>query len=190
MYQKCWKWQNKVHPLKISEEALRTPMSHQEAIKDKEYEASQMKESVFPPTSPGKVSSQNPFEVLPPDVLYSISGKSPVESSLNVKTKKNAPSAIVHQGEGEGSCDTRAVLKLANTKEKAEFFPAHQSSNRVGRMKIKSSKDIDGRATKRGKQSGNRKAAKIQLEKMREIYIRCMGLSLVCVALSTVFCIV
>lgn len=190
MYQKRWKQQNKVHPLEISEETLRTPMSHQETINDKEHEASQMKESVFPPTSPGKVPSQKPFEVLPPDVLCSMSGKSPVESRVNVKTKKNAPSAIIHQGEGEGSYDTQAVLKLGNTKEKTEFFPAHQSSNRVGQVKIKSYKDIDGRATKRGRQSGGHKAAKIQLEKIREIYIRCMGLSLVCAALSTVLFIV
>ena len=187
MYRKRWKLQNKVHPLEISKETLRTPVSHREAINDKEYEASYMKESVFPPTSPGKVSSQKPFGVLPPDVLCSMSGKSPIESSVSVKAKKNAPPAVIHQGEGgEGPCDTRAVLKPGNTKEKTEFLPAHQSSNRVGHMKTKSSRDIDGRATKRGKRSGDRKAAKTQLEKMREVYIGCMGLSLVFVALSTV----
>jgi F-box protein 34 len=98
-----------------------------------------------------------------------MSGKSPVENSLNVKTKKNAPSATIHQGEEEGPLDIWAVVKPGNTKEKIAFFAAHQCSNRIGSMKIKSSWDIDGRATKRRKKSGDLKKAKIQLERMREV---------------------
>ncbi|XP_039722470.1 F-box only protein 34 [Pteropus medius] len=165
-----WKLQKKARPLEISTETLRTPMSHQEAINDEKCRASYMKPGVFPSTSPGKASSRKPFGILSPNVLCSMSGKSPVESSLNVKTKKNAPSATIHQGEeGEGPLDIWAVVKPGNTKEKIAFFAAHQCSNRIGSMKIKSSWDIDGRATKRRKKSGDLKKAKIQLERMREV---------------------
>lgn len=169
-----WKLQKKARPLEISKETLRTPMSHQEAINDEKCRASYMKPGVFPSTSPGKASSRQPFGILSPNVLCSMSGKSPVESSLNVKTKKNAPSATIHQGEeGEGPLDIWAVVKPGNTKEKIAFFAAHQCSNRIGSMKIKSSWDIDGRATKRRKKSGDLKKAKIQLERMREVNSRC-----------------
>ncbi|KAK2498012.1 hypothetical protein MC885_009277 [Smutsia gigantea] len=103
-----------------------------------------------------------------------MSGKSPVESSLNVKTKKNAPPATIHQGEGgEGPLDIWAVVKPGNTKEKIAFFAAHQCSSRIGSMKIKSLWDIDGRATKRRKKSGDLKKVKIQLERMRDVNSRC-----------------
>lgn len=149
-------------------------MSHREAINDEKCRASHMKPGVFPSTSPGKASSRKPFGILSPNVLCSMSGKSPVESSLNVKTKKNAPSATIHQGEeGEGPLDIWAVVKPGNTKEKIAFFAAHQCSNRIGSMKIKSSWDIDGRATKRRKKSGDLKKATIQLERMREVNSRC-----------------
>lgn len=149
-------------------------MSHQEAINDEKCRASYMKPGVFPSISPGKASSRKPFGILSPNVLCSMSGKSPVESSLNVKTKKNAPSATIHQGEeGEGPLDIWAVVKPGNTKEKIAFFAAHQCSNRIGSMKIKSSWDIDGRATKRRKKSGDLKKAKVQLERMREVNSRC-----------------
>lgn len=169
-----WKLQKKARPLEISKETLRTPMSHREAINDEKCRASHMKPGVFPSTSPGKASSRKPFGILSPNVLCSMSGKSPVESSLNVKTKKNAPSATIHQGEeGEGPLDIWAVVKPGNTKEKIAFFAAHQCSNRIGSMKIKSSWDIDGRATKRRKKSGDLKKATIQLERMREVNSRC-----------------
>ncbi|XP_044773915.1 F-box only protein 34 isoform X1 [Neomonachus schauinslandi] len=169
-----WKLQKKVRPLEISKETLRTPMSHQEAIDDEKCKAGYVKPSVFPSPSLGKASSRKPFGILSPNVLCSMSGKSPIESSLNVKTKKNAPSATIHQGEeGEGPLDIWAVVKPGNTKEKIAFFAAHQCSNRIGSMKIKSSWDIDGRATKRRKKSGDLKKAKIQLERMREVNSRC-----------------
>lgn len=169
-----WKLQKKVQPLEISKEPLRTPMSHQEAINDEKCKASYMKPSVLPSTPPDQPSSRKPFGILSPNVLCSMSGKSPTESSLNVKTKKNAPSATIHQGEeGDGPLDIWAVVKPGNTKEKIAFFAAHQCSNRVGSMKIKSSWDIDGRATKRRKKSGDLKKAKIQLERMKEVNSRC-----------------
>lgn len=55
-----------------------------------------------------------------------MSGKSTIESSSNVKTKKNAPSATTHQGEEkEGPFDIWAVVELGNTKEKITFFADH-----------------------------------------------------------------
>ncbi|XP_057589350.1 F-box only protein 34 [Hippopotamus amphibius kiboko] len=169
-----WKLQKKVQPLEISKETLRTPMSHQQAVNDEKCKASYMKLSVFPSASLGKASSQKPLGILSPNVLCSMSGKSPEESTLNVKTKKHAPSATIHQGEeGEGPLDIWAVVKPGNTKEKIAFFAAHQCSNRIGSMKIKSSWDIDGRATKRRKKSGDLKKAKIQLERMKEVNSRC-----------------
>ncbi|KAL2789907.1 F-box only protein 34 [Daubentonia madagascariensis] len=168
-----WKLQKKECPLEVSRETLRTPMSHQKAISDEKCRASYMKPSVFPSVSLGKASSQKPFGILSPNVLCSMSGKSPIESSLNVKTRKNAPSATIHQGEEEGPLDIWAVVKPGNTKEKIAFFAAHQCTNRIGSMKIKSSWDIDGRATKRRKKSGDLKKAKIQLERMREVNSRC-----------------
>ncbi|XP_054423507.1 F-box only protein 34 [Pteronotus mesoamericanus] len=169
-----WNLQKKAQPLEISKETLKTPMSHQEPISDEKCKAISMKSSVFPSTPPGKASSRKPFGILSPNVLCSMSGKSPVESSLNVKTNKNAPPATIHQGEeGEGPLDIWAVVKPGNTKEKIAFFAAHQCSNRVGSMKIKSSWDIDGRATKRRKKSGDLKGAKTQLERMREVNSRC-----------------
>ncbi|XP_016053641.1 PREDICTED: F-box only protein 34 [Miniopterus natalensis] len=168
-----WNLQKKAQPLEISKETLRTPMSHQEAINEEKCKVSYMKSSVFPSTSPGKASSRKPFGVLSPNVLCSMSGKSPAESSWNVKTKKNTASATIHQGEeGDGPLDIWAVVKPGNTKEKIAFFAAHQCSSRVGSMKIKSSWDIDGRATKRRKKSGDLKEAKIQLERMREVNSR------------------
>ncbi|XP_034504360.1 F-box only protein 34 isoform X2 [Ailuropoda melanoleuca] len=169
-----WKLQKKVPPLEISKETLRTPVSHQEAINDEECKAGYMRPSVFPSPSLGKASSRKPFGILSPNVLCSMSGKSPVESSLSVKTKKNAPSATIHQGEErEGPLDIWAVVKPGNTKEKIAFFAAQQCSNSIGSMKIKSSWDIDGRATKRRKKSGDLKKAKIQIERMREVNSRC-----------------
>ncbi|XP_040497794.1 F-box only protein 34 isoform X1 [Ursus maritimus] len=169
-----WKLPKKVRPLEISKETLRTPVSHQEAINDEECKASYMRPRVFPSPSLGKASSRKPCGILSPNVLCSMSGKSPVESSLSVKTKKNAPSATIHQGEeGEGPLDIWAVVKPGNTKEKIAFFAAHQCSNRIGSMKVKSSWDIDGRAIKRRKKSGDLKKAKIQLERMREVNSRC-----------------
>lgn len=168
-----WKLQKKVQPLEASKETRRTT-SHQQALNDEKCKASYMKPSVFPSTTPGKTSSRKPFGILSPNVLCSMSGKSPIESSLNIKSKKNAPSATIHQGEeGEGPLDIWAVVKPGNTKEKIAFFAAHQCSNRIGSMKIKSSWDIDGRATKRRKKSGDLKKAKIQLERMREVNSRC-----------------
>ncbi|XP_064148579.1 F-box only protein 34 [Loxodonta africana] len=169
-----WKLQKKELPLEISKETPRMPMSHQRAINDETCRASYVKPSVFPSASLGKVSSRKPFGIISPNVLCSMSGKSPVESSLSLKTKKNVPSATIHQGEeGEGPLDIWAVVKPGNTKEKIAFFAAHQCSNRIGSMKIKSSWDIDGRATKRRKKSGDLKKAKIQLERMREVNSRC-----------------
>lgn len=102
-----------------------------------------------------------------------MSGKSPIEGSWNVKAKKNVSAATIHQGDGEVPLDIWAVVKPGNTKEKIAFFAAHQCSNRVGAMKIKSTWDIDGRAIKRRKKSGDPKKAKIQLENLREVSSRC-----------------
>nr|XP_045011003.1 F-box only protein 34 isoform X1 [Jaculus jaculus]XP_045011005.1 F-box only protein 34 isoform X1 [Jaculus jaculus] len=168
-----WKVQKKEGPLEVSRDTLRTPMSQQETVNDEKDKASHMKPALFPSASLVKASSRKPFGVLSPNVLCNMSGKSPVESSLNVKAKKNAPSATIHQGEEEGPLDIWAVVKPGNTKEKIAFFAAHQCSSRLGSMKIKSSWDIDGRATKRRKKSGDLKKAKIQLERMREMNGRC-----------------
>ncbi|XP_023559030.1 F-box only protein 34 [Octodon degus] len=102
-----------------------------------------------------------------------MSGKSPIEGSWNVKARKNVSAATIHQGEGEGPLDIWAVVKPGNTKEKIAFFAAHQCSNRVGAMKIKSTWDIDGRAIKRRKKSGDLGKGKIQLENLREVNNRC-----------------
>ncbi|XP_008837758.1 F-box only protein 34 [Nannospalax galili] len=168
-----WKLQKKECPLEGSRDTLRTPMSHRKAVNDEKGKANYMKPTVFPSASLVKASSRKPFGVLSPNVLCNMSGKSSAESSLNVKAKKNVPSATIHQGEEEGPLDIWAVVKPGNTKEKIAFFAAHQYSNRIGSMKIKSSWDIDGRATKRRKKSGDLKKAKVQLEKMRELNSRC-----------------
>ncbi|XP_007946556.1 F-box only protein 34 [Orycteropus afer afer] len=165
-----WKPQKKEQPL----ETPKTPMSHQRVVNGETCRTSYMKPSVFPSASLGKALSRKPFGILSPNVLCSMSGKSPVESSLSIKTKKNVPPATIHQGEeGEGPLDIWTVVKPGNTKEKIAFFAAHQCSTRIGSMKIKSSWDIDGRATKRRKKSGDLKKAKIQLERMREVNSRC-----------------
>ncbi|XP_073924039.1 F-box only protein 34 isoform X2 [Castor canadensis] len=164
-----WKLQKRESSLEVNRDTLRTPVSHQKAVSDETGTVVYMKPGVFPSTSLVRASSRKPFGILSPNVLCSMSGKSPVENSLNVKTKKNAPSATIHQGEEEGPLDIWAVVKPGNTKEKIAFFAAHQCSNRIGSMKIKSSWDIDGRATKRRKKSGDLKKAKIQLERMREV---------------------
>ncbi|XP_004472841.2 F-box only protein 34 isoform X2 [Dasypus novemcinctus] len=169
-----WKLQKKGRPLETSKETLRTSMSYHKGIKDEKCKANYMKPSVFSSPSLSKASSRKPFGIISPNVLCSMSGKSPIESSLSVKTKKNAPPATIHQGEeGEGPLDIWAVVKPGNTKEKIAFFAAHQCSNRIGSMKIKSSWDIDGRATKRRKKSGDLKKANIQLERMKEVNSRC-----------------
>ncbi|XP_054988404.1 F-box only protein 34 isoform X2 [Sorex araneus] len=170
-----WKLQKKVRPLEISKETSRSLTNYPKGLHDEKCKAGYMKPSVFSSTSTlGKASSRKPFGVLSPNVLCSMSGKSPVESSLNVKTKKNVPSTTIHQGEeGEGPLDIWAVVKPGNTKEKIAFFAAHQCSNRIGSMKIKSSWDIDGRATKRRKKSGDPKKVKTQFERMREVSSRC-----------------
>lgn len=167
-----WKLQKKERPLEISRDTLRTPMSHGKANGDVKARASYMKPTVLPSASLVKASSRKPFGILSPNVLCSMSGKSPVENSLNVKAKKNVLSAAVHQSE-EGLPGTWAIVKPGNTKEKIAFFAAHQYSNRIGSMKIKSSWDIDGRATKRRKKSGELKKAKLQLEMMRDINSQC-----------------
>ncbi|XP_069845810.1 F-box only protein 34 [Dipodomys merriami] len=169
-----WKLQKKERPLEVSRDTLRTPLSHQKAANDEKDKGGYMKPGVFPSASLGKASFRTPFGVLSPNVLCSMSGKNPVENSLNIKPRKNAPSATIHQGEGgEGPLDIWAVVKPGNTKEKIAFFAAHQYSNRTGSMKIKSSWDIDGRATKRRKKSGDLKKAKIQLERMRDVNSKC-----------------
>ncbi|XP_034354787.1 F-box only protein 34 isoform X2 [Arvicanthis niloticus] len=167
-----WKLQKKERPLEISRDTLRAPMSHGNSDNDAKGRANYMKPTVFPSASFVKASSRKPFGILSPNVLCSMSGKSPVENSLNVKAKKNVPSAAVHQSE-EGLPGSWAIVKPGNTKEKIAFFAAHQCSNRIGSMKIKSSWDIDGRATKRRKKSGDLKKAKLQLEMMREINSQC-----------------
>jgi F-box protein 34 len=152
-------------PLEISRNTLRTPMSHGKAKGDVKARASYKKPTVLPSASLVKASSRKPFGILSPNVLCSMSGESPVENSLNVKAKKNVLSAAVHQRE-EGLPGTWAIVKPGKTKEKTAFFAAHQDSNRIGSMKIKSSWDIDGRATKRRKKSGDLKKAKLQLERI------------------------
>ncbi|XP_051833665.1 F-box only protein 34 [Antechinus flavipes] len=100
--------------------------------------------------------------------MCNMSGKGPAES-LNVKDKNNTPSMTVQQvEEGEEPLCIWAVVKPGNTKEKIAFFAAHQCSNRTGSMKIKSTWDIDGRATKRRKKSVDLKKVKVQLERMKE----------------------
>lgn len=167
-----WKLQKKERPLEIGRDTLRRPVSHGNTDSDAKGRANCMKPTSFPPASPVKASSRKPFGILSPNVLCSMSGKSPVENSLNVKATRNAPSAAVHQTE-EGLPGSWAIVKPGNTKEKIAFFAAHQCSNRIGSMKIKSSWDIDGRATKRRKKSGELKKAKLQLEMMREINSQC-----------------
>ncbi|XP_016283504.2 F-box only protein 34 [Monodelphis domestica] len=104
--------------------------------------------------------------------MCNMSGKGPAES-LSVKDKTNTPTMAIHQGEEEeGPLCMWAVVKPGNTKEKIAFFAAHQCSNRTGSMKIKSTWDIDGRATKRRKKSVDLKKVKIQLERMKETNIR------------------
>ncbi|XP_070450096.1 F-box only protein 34 isoform X2 [Equus przewalskii] len=171
-----WKLQKKVRPLETSRETLRTPLSPQEAINGETCKASYVKPSVFPSAFLGKASSRKPSGILSPNVLCRMSGQSPLESSLNVQTEKNAPSAVTRQGEeGDGPLDIWAVVKPGNTKEKVAFFAAHQCSSRIGSMKIKSSWDIDGRATKRRKKSGDLAflKANIQLQRTREVSSRC-----------------
>lgn len=168
-----WRLQKKEHPLEVSRDTLRTPMSHQNTVSDEKGKASYMKPPVFPSASFVKAASRKPFGILSPNVLCSMSGKNPVENSLNVKVKKNVPPATVQQSEEEGLPGSWAIVKPGNTKEKIAFFAAHQCSNRIGSMKIKSSWDIDGRATKRRKKSGDLKKAKVQLEMMREINSQC-----------------
>lgn len=167
-----WKLQKKERPLEISRGTPRPPMSHGNTDSDEKGRVNYMKPTVLPSASLVKASARKPFGILSPNVLCSMSGKSPVENSLNVKAKKNVPSAAVHQSE-EGLPGSWAIVKPGNTKEKIAFFAAHQCSNRIGSMKIKSSWDIDGRATKRRKKSGDLKKAKLQLEMMREINSQC-----------------
>ncbi|XP_076400972.1 F-box only protein 34 isoform X4 [Peromyscus maniculatus bairdii] len=170
-----WKLQKREHPLEVSKDTLlRTPVSHPNSVSDEKGKANYMKPTVFPSASLGKATSRKPFGILSPNVLCSMSGKRPVENSLNVKAKKNVPSATVHQSEEEGLPGSWAIVKPGNTKEKIAFFAAHQCSSRmIGPMKIKSSWDIDGRATKRRKKSGDLKRAKVHLERMREINGQC-----------------
>uniref|UniRef100_A0A8C2WDM3 F-box protein 34 n=2 Tax=Chinchilla lanigera TaxID=34839 RepID=A0A8C2WDM3_CHILA len=148
-------------------------MSFQRAVNDEKGKARYVKPGLFPSSFVIKASSRKPFGILSPNVLCNMSGKSPVESSWNVRAKKNVPAATIHQGEGEGPLDIWAVVKPGNTKEKIAFFAAHQCSSRIGAMKIKSTWDIDGRAIKRRKKSGDLKKAKIQLENVREVSSRC-----------------
>lgn len=145
------------------------PTSRRKAVHEAPA-ASCMSPVCLPSASLAEASSREAFRILSPDVLCSMSGKGPLESSLKVTAKKNATSATIHQGEdGGGPLDIWAVVKPGNTKEKIAFFAAHQCSSRIGSMKIKSSWDIDGRATKRRKKSGDLKKAKIQLERMRDV---------------------
>ncbi|KAL1781131.1 F-box only protein 34 [Sigmodon hispidus] len=158
---------------KLQKDTLRTPVSHKNAVSEEQGRANFMKIPGFPSASLVKATSRKPFGILSPNVLCSMSGKSPVENSLNVKAKKNVPPATIHQSEEEGLRDSWAIVKPGNTKEKIAFFAAHQCSNRIGSMKIKSSWDIDGRATKRRKKSGDLKKAKVQLERMRGVNSQC-----------------
>lgn len=167
-----WKLQKKEHTLEVSRDTLGTPMSHQNAVSDGKGNTNYMKAAVFPPASLVKAAARKPLGILSPNVLCSMSGKSPVENSLHVTAKKNVPPATAHQGE-EGVPGSWTIVKPGNTKEKIAFFAAHQCSNRIGSMKIKSSWDIDGRATKRRKKSGALKKAKVQLEMTRELSIPC-----------------
>lgn len=166
-----WKLQKRECPLEVSKDPLKTPVSPQNAVRDEKGKASYMKPTVFPSASLVKASCRKPFGILSPNVVCSMSGKSPVENSLNVN-RKNAPSAAAQQS-GEGLPGSWTIVKPGNTKEKIAFFAAHQCSNRIGSMKIKSSWDIDGRATKRRKKSGDLKKAKVQLERMRETNSQC-----------------
>ncbi|XP_008050690.1 F-box only protein 34 [Carlito syrichta] len=168
-----WKLQREECPLDVSRETLRTPVSHQKALSDAECAARNVKPAVSPSASLGKASSWRPLEILSPNVLCSMSGKSPVESSWSVKAKKNAQPATIHQGEGEGLLDIWAVVRPGNTKEKIAFFAAHQCGSRIGPMKSKSSWDIDGRASKRRKKSGDLRQAKTQLERMKDVGSSC-----------------
>ncbi|XP_052047634.1 F-box only protein 34 [Apodemus sylvaticus] len=168
-----WKLQKKERPLEINRDTLSPPMSRGDAAdSDGKGGANYVRPTDLPSASLVKASSRKPFGILSPNVLCSMSGKSPVENSLNVKAKKNVPSAAVPQSE-EGLPGSWAIVKPGNTKEKIAFFASHQCSNRIGSMKIKSSWDIDGRATKRRKKSGDLKKAKLQLEMMRELNSQC-----------------
>lgn len=102
-----------------------------------------------------------------------MSGKSFVESSLNVKIKKNVLFVMIYQGEEEGLFDIWVVVKFGNIKEKIVFFVVYQCSNRIGFMKIKSFWDIDGRVIKRRKKLGDFKKVKVQVERMKEVNSRC-----------------
>ncbi|XP_036590878.1 F-box only protein 34 [Trichosurus vulpecula] len=104
--------------------------------------------------------------------MCNTNGKGPAES-LSVKDKNNTPPMAVQQTEeGEEPLCIWAVVKPGNTKEKIAFFAAHQCSNRTGSMKIKSTWDIDERATKRRKKSVDLEKVKIQLERMKESNVR------------------
>ncbi|XP_074091971.1 F-box only protein 34 [Macrotis lagotis] len=108
----------------------------------------------------------NPSGIPSSNIMCNMSGKSPAES-LSVKDK-NTPPMTIQQGEEEEPLCIWAVVKPGNTKEKIAFFAAHQCSNRPGSMKIKSTWDIDGRATKRRKKSVDLNKVKMQLERMKE----------------------
>lgn len=62
---------------------------------------------------------------------------------------------------GEGPLECHSLAKPRNTKEKVAFFAAHQGRNRIGSMETKGSWDVDGRATQRGRRSGDHKEARI-----------------------------
>ncbi|XP_004699036.1 F-box only protein 34 [Echinops telfairi] len=169
-----WQLQKEARSLDITQETWPLPMRHPRAVNEEACGASLLTPSIFPSASCGKASSRQPFGIISPNVLCSMSGKSPAESSLSLKAKKHVPSATIHQGEdGDGPLDIWAVVKPGNTKEKIAFFAAHQGSTRIGSMKIKSSWDLEGRATKRRKRSGDLRKAKVQLERMREVNSRC-----------------
>ncbi|XP_068947861.1 F-box only protein 34 [Petaurus breviceps papuanus] len=104
--------------------------------------------------------------------MCNMSGKGPAES-LSVKDKNITPPMAIHhvEDDDEPLCPW-AVVKPGNTKEKIAFFAAHQCSSRTGSMKIKSTWDIDERATKRRKKSVDLKKVKMQLERMKESNIR------------------
>ncbi|XP_075387236.1 F-box only protein 34 [Tenrec ecaudatus] len=153
----------------IAQEPRRLPMRHPRAVNDEVCSLSLLTPSGFP-----SASFRQPFGIISPNVVCSMSGKNPTESSLSIKARKHVPSATIHQGEdGAGPLDLWAVVKPGNTREKIAFFAAHQGSTRVGSMKIKSSWDLEGRATKRRKRSGDLRKAKVQLERMREVNSRC-----------------
>ncbi|XP_040826203.1 F-box only protein 34 isoform X1 [Ochotona curzoniae] len=164
-----WKLQKGEHPLETRRELLETLMSPAKASQEAPRRAA-CRKPAFPWHTPASTSARQPLGILPPNVLCRMSGQSPLENGLDVKTKKNAPSTTIHQGEpADGPLDIWAVVRPGNTKEKIAFFAAHQCSNRIGSMKIKSSWDIDGRATKRRKKSGELKKAKSQLERMQDV---------------------